>query len=115
MEIIKTIAYILAVILLCIAWFIAFALGYMLQGEWACVPCIAVNFVFGIALVELIGGSGGTGEEKDGGREMIQNDYMYNQNFRKFVDTYCQENGVDVKEALEHEDVKHAWRHYTEV
>lgn len=32
MEILKTIAYILAGILLCIAWFITFALGYILQG-----------------------------------------------------------------------------------
>ena len=54
MEIIKTFAYILAGILLVIAWFIAFALGYILQGTWECVPCIAVNFAISVILSKLI-------------------------------------------------------------
>lgn len=52
---------------------------------------------------------------EDGDREMIQNDYKFNQQFQKFVDAYCQENGVSVDEALGHVEVKRAWRQYTEV
>ena len=115
MEIIKTIAYILAVILLCIAWFIAFALGYMLQGTWACIPCIAVNFALGIALVKLIGGSGGTGEEKDGDKGMLHNEYMFNQRFREYVDKYCKTYGYTVDEALSHELIRQVCLYYTEV
>lgn len=46
---------------------------------------------------------------------MIYNDYIFNRNFRKYVDSYCQEHGVTVHEALKVDEVKRAWRRYTEV
>ena len=115
MEIIKTIAYILAGILLCTAWFIAFALGYILQGTWACIPCMAACFAIGMVLAKLISGGDTENDKKDGEIEMIYNDYMYNQRFREYVDKYCQKHGCTVDEALTHELVRQAWRHYTEV
>lgn len=54
MKIIKALAYIIACLLLCIAWFISFVLGYMLQCTWECVPCIAVNFAISVILSKLI-------------------------------------------------------------
>lgn len=44
----------MACLLLCIVWFITFALGYILQHTWECVPCIAVNFVISVILSKLI-------------------------------------------------------------
>lgn len=46
---------------------------------------------------------------------LIENDYRHNTAFREYVRKYSQEHGIDVKEALQHEAVKQAWRMYTEV
>lgn len=54
MKLIKALAYILVCLMLCIVWFIAFALGYILQHTWECVPCIAVNFAISVILSKLI-------------------------------------------------------------
>ena len=48
-------------------------------------------------------------------KEMMQNDYAYNRRFREYVDKYCRKHGCTVAEALTHELVRQAWRHYTEV
>lgn len=114
MEIIKTVAYILAGILLCAAWFAAFALGYILQGTWACIPCMAASFAIGMVLAKFLGGNADDGG-KDGGRKMIYNDYMYNRRFREYVDKYCQKHGCTADEALTHELVRQVHRYYTEV
>ena len=46
---------------------------------------------------------------------MVRNEYMYNRSFRVYVDEYCKENKCTLEEALVHEDVKRAFRHYSDV
>lgn len=115
MEFIKIIVYILAGILLCIAWFITFALGYIMQVTWACIPCVAVCFALSMAIAKLIGTGDAENDKKDGEIEIIQNDYEFYQQFREYVDKYCKKNGCTVDEALTHELVKQVHRYYTEV
>lgn len=46
---------------------------------------------------------------------MIKNEYRHNVQFRAYVDGYCKEHGVTTEEALERNEVKQAFWHYTEV
>ena len=46
---------------------------------------------------------------------LIENEYRHNIRFRRFVDRYCEENGLTVEQALERDEVKRAFWHYTEV
>lgn len=111
MEILKNIAYITACLLLGVVWFITFALGYIMQGTWAGAACFAINAAINISFAMRIE----TGDGDDGDREMIYNDYMYNQRFREIVDKYCQKHGCTVDEALTHDLIKQVHQHYTEV
>lgn len=52
---------------------------------------------------------------KDGNKEMLHNEYMYNQRFRNYVDKYCKTYGYTVGEAFTHELVRQAYLYYTEV
>ena len=47
--------------------------------------------------------------------QLIVNDYRHNIIFRNFVQKYCKKHCVDTMDALQHENVKQAWRMYTEV
>lgn len=53
-DIVCTFFYILLGIICFAAWFILFALGYILQGTWEGVTCIAVNFAINVILLKLI-------------------------------------------------------------
>lgn len=46
---------------------------------------------------------------------LIENEYRHNIRFRRFVDRYCEENGLTLEQALERDEVKRAFWHYTEV
>lgn len=46
---------------------------------------------------------------------MLQNEYIFNQRFREYVDSYCKNHGCTVDEALTHELVRQACLYYTEV
>lgn len=46
---------------------------------------------------------------------LIHNEYKYNQNFKKYVDEYCDKNGCTVNEAFKNEDIKRMFWRYTEV
>ena len=104
-------AYTFLVVVLAAAWFVSFALGYFTQDTWVCIPCVEANLILGAALAGLTGEKGERMEEK----EMMQNDYAYNRRFREYVDKYCRKHGCTVAEALTHELVRQAWRHYMEV
>lgn len=46
---------------------------------------------------------------------MIKNEYMYNSNFKNYVDEFCRINKCSVDEALENDQVKRMFWRYTEV
>lgn len=46
---------------------------------------------------------------------MIEREYRFNANFRRYVDQYCKTHGISVEEALKHEIVRQACLQYTEV
>ena len=46
---------------------------------------------------------------------LIQNEYRYNANFRKYVDEYCASNGCTPEEAFKDDQVKRKFYMYTEV
>ncbi len=46
---------------------------------------------------------------------MIENEYRHNRRFREYVDQYCSEHGMTVKEALEDARIRQACRWFTEV
>lgn len=46
---------------------------------------------------------------------MLENEYRHNKRFREYVDKYCAEREIDVKEALQHALVKQVFLMYTEV
>lgn len=46
---------------------------------------------------------------------MIENEYRFNVNFRKFVDEYCDKNRITVEEAFNDAFVKHMFWRYTDV
>lgn len=46
---------------------------------------------------------------------LIQNEYRYNSNFRKYVDDFCIKNGCTVEDAFNDEQVKRRFYLYTEV
>lgn len=115
MKILKDLAYITACLLLCIAWLIAFVTGYMLQHTWEGALCIGVDFAISVMLLKLISGRGIEGNKKDGDKEMMHNEYMYNSRFRDYVDKYCKTYGYTVDEALTHELIRQVYLYYTEV
>ena len=45
---------------------------------------------------------------------MLENEYRHNKRFREYVDRYCAERGIDVREALQHGAVRRAFLMYTE-
>lgn len=45
----------------------------------------------------------------------MENEYKFNQRFRKYVDKYCITNNCTVEEALKHALVRQAYLYYTEV
>lgn len=46
---------------------------------------------------------------------MIEKEYRFNVNFRRYVDRYVENRGITVEEALKHEIVQQAFLMYTEV
>lgn len=46
---------------------------------------------------------------------MIRNEYMYNSNFRHYVDGFCRSNNCTIDEAFNNEEVKKMFWRYTEV
>lgn len=46
---------------------------------------------------------------------MIENEYRHNAWFRRFVDKYCEENGLTLEQALKRDEVKRIFRHYTDL
>lgn len=47
--------------------------------------------------------------------EILENEYRFNRRFRYYVDRYCAQRGIEVKEALSHEIVRQVYLQYTEV
>lgn len=45
---------------------------------------------------------------------LMQNEYKFNPDFRRYVDRYCNTYGKTVDEALTHEIVRQAYLMYTE-
>ena len=45
----------------------------------------------------------------------MQNEYKFNEKFKKYVDKYCIANKCTVEEAFRHELVRQAYLYYTEV
>lgn len=64
-NVVRILAYTFLVMALAAAWFALFALGYFLQGTWACIPCMAANFAIGIVLARITLGEGGRYEDTD--------------------------------------------------
>lgn len=48
-------------------------------------------------------------------QKMIETEYMFNKNFRNFVDEYCRENGCTVEKAMSQEEVERAYLYHREV
>lgn len=46
---------------------------------------------------------------------MIEREYRFNKNFRRYVDKYAEKHGITAEEALKHEIVRQVWLQYTEV
>ena len=46
---------------------------------------------------------------------LIKNEYMYNSNFREYVDEYCVNNGCTLEDAFKDDQVKRKFWMYTEV
>lgn len=46
---------------------------------------------------------------------LIENEYNYNSNFKKYVDEYCKNNKCAIKDALNNEQVKRMFWRFTEV
>lgn len=46
---------------------------------------------------------------------LMQNEYKFNPDFRRYVDRYCNKHKKTVDEALSHEIVRQAYLMYTEV
>lgn len=46
---------------------------------------------------------------------LIQNEYKYNSNFRKYVDEYCRINHCTKEDAFKNEKVKSMFWKYTEI
>ena len=46
---------------------------------------------------------------------LIRNEYVFNSNFRKYVDEYCANNGCTLEDAFNNEQVKRTFYMYTEV
>ena len=68
----KDLAYVIACMLLCMAWLIVFVIGYMLQHTWECVLCIAVNFAISIILSKLISNKSTGGNKKDDEKQISE-------------------------------------------
>lgn len=47
--------------------------------------------------------------------DLMENEYQYNSNFKKYVDEYCNKNRCTVDEAFDNETVKRMFWRYTEV
>lgn len=45
----------------------------------------------------------------------LRNEYRHNSQFRRYVDKYCENHGITVDEAVNHELIKQAYLYYTEV
>lgn len=45
---------------------------------------------------------------------LMENEYRFNLDFRRYVDRYCNTHGKTVKEALTHEMVRQAYLMYTD-
>lgn len=48
-------------------------------------------------------------------QKMIEKEYRFNANFRRYVDRYAENHGITVEEALEHAMVREAFQYYREV
>lgn len=46
---------------------------------------------------------------------LIKNEYLYNLNFRKYIDEYCNMNQCSVDDAFNNEKIKNMFWRYTEV
>lgn len=46
---------------------------------------------------------------------VIEKEYRFNANFRRYVDRYAENRGITVEEALKHEIVRQKFLMYTEV
>ena len=46
---------------------------------------------------------------------LIQNEYKFNVNFRRYVDEYCENNECTLEDAFNSEQVKRKFHMYTEV
>lgn len=46
---------------------------------------------------------------------MIEREYRFNANFRRYVDQYAKDQGITVVEALKQTEVRAAFQHYREV
>ena len=47
--------------------------------------------------------------------EMIKKEYMYNSNFRRYVDEFCRSKKCSVDDALQNDQVRNMFWRYTEV
>lgn len=48
-------------------------------------------------------------------QNLMKNEYMYNTNFRNYVDEYCRNNDCTLEDAFKNEQVKKKFWIYTEV
>lgn len=62
--------YVLFGLICSAAWFISFALGYILQSTWGCIPCMAAGFAIGRVLAKLLDRNTDD-NKKDGGKSDI--------------------------------------------
>lgn len=46
---------------------------------------------------------------------VMLNEYRHNQNFKQYVDKYCKNRHITIKEALKHEIVRQMCLQYTEI
>lgn len=47
--------------------------------------------------------------------QVMQNDYKYISQFRDYVDKYAEDNHITTDQALEQDNVKMAWKQYTDL
>lgn len=48
-------------------------------------------------------------------KNLMENEYRYNSNFKKYVDEYCNNNRCTVDEAFGDEEIKRTFWRYTEI
>lgn len=46
---------------------------------------------------------------------LMRNEYVYNLNFKKYVDEYCKTHKCTIEEAFEHPNVRQIFLYFTDV